>query len=44
MVPDQLHFEGRLGVPVGVDVQTAARAELQASSTRPSTTACRAAS
>ncbi|MDA0174232.1 M20/M25/M40 family metallo-hydrolase [Solirubrobacter taibaiensis] len=29
MVPDQLHFEGRLGVPVGKDV-AAARAELQA--------------
>ena len=28
MVPDQLHFEGRLGVPVGKDVETA-RAELQ---------------
>ena len=28
MVPDQLHFEGRLGVPVGKDVD-AARAELQ---------------
>ncbi len=28
MVPDQLHFEGRLGVPVGMDVD-AARAELQ---------------
>ena len=28
MVPDQLYFEGRLGVPVGMDVN-AARAELQ---------------
>jgi len=28
MVPDQLYFEGRLGVPVGMDVK-AARAELQ---------------